>query len=60
MDRYPNPVSIENTKRILMQMEKSVFCIYRNDGSKGTGFFCFISLKDKRLPVMITNNHVID
>ena len=60
MDRYPNPVSIENTKRILMQMEKSVFCIYRNDGSKGTGFFCFISLKDKRFPVMITNNHVID
>jgi len=61
MDKYPLPVSIESTEKILMQMKRSVFCIYSKDGSKATGFFCLIPIKDDNsLPVIITNNHVIN
>ena len=54
----PEPVSLEGTKQILNQMNDSVCRIY-ND-CKGTGFFTKIPYKSKLLPVLITNNHVIN
>ena len=60
IDKYPKPISIEGTKNILNQMENSICKIYKEDGGKGTGFFCKIKYKNKIIPVFMTNNHVID
>ena len=58
---YPTPIFIKETKKILQQMEKSVFKICITDGSKGTGFFCKIPLPDKNfIPAFITNKHVVN
>ena len=57
---YPKAVTIEGTKKILEQMEKCICKIYRNDGNKGTGFFCNINYENKTIPVMMTNFHIID
>ena len=54
----PEPVSFNGTKNILNQMNDSVCRIY-ND-CKGTGFFTKIPYKSELLPVLITNNHVIN
>ena len=57
----PNMVNLECIKKIGAQMEKSICKIYI--GNKiGTGFFSKIPFPDLKntLPVMITNNHVID
>ena len=59
-EEYPKIISIEGTKKILEQMEKSVCKIYKTDGNKGTGFFCNIKYENKEIPVMMTNYHVID
>ena len=53
-----DPVSIEVTKKIINQMEKSVCKIYIN-GNTGTGFFAIIPYKNKFKKVLITNNHVL-
>ena len=50
----------EGTKKILYQMENCICKIYNNDGGKGTGFFCKIVYNNYNIPVMITNNHIID
>ena len=59
-EEYPKIISIEGTKKILEQMEKSVCKIYKTDGKKGTGFFCNIKYENKEIPVMMTNCHVIN
>ena len=58
--KYPKPISIEGTKTILRQMQNNVCKIYNPEGRKGTGFFCNISHNNISIPVMITNNHVIN
>ena len=60
IEKYPKPVSIEDTKKIVNQLENNICKIYKKDGSKGTGFFCNISYNNIIIPVMMTNNHVID
>ena len=58
---YPNPVFINQNEEILRQMKNSICKICNKDGSKGTGFFCKISLSDKEyINAFITNNHVIN
>ena len=57
--KYPEPVTMKGTKKILEQMNTSVCRIY-NDNNKGTGFFTKIPYKSKLLPVLITNNHIIN
>ena len=59
-EEYPKIISIEGTKKILEQMEKSICKIYKTDGKKGTGFFCNIKYENKEIPVMMTNYHVIN
>ena len=59
LEKYPSPITIEGTKEILNQM-KNCICKIKNDKGKGTGFFCYIEYEDKKFPVMITCNHVID
>ena len=55
----PDPLSIKDTEEIIEQMKYGVCKILKNKGM-GTGFFVKISLDGKKLPVLITNNHVID
>ena len=59
LDDYPLPVSIEDTIEILKQMQKCI-CKISNIKGKGTGFFCCIPYQNKNIPVMMTNNHIID
>ena len=62
LDHCPEPVSYESTNKILEQM-KSYICKIMPQKDKNifdTGFFCFINYKNKKMPVMITNNHVMD
>ena len=62
IEKYPKPISIEGTKTILYQMENCICKIDNNDeeGKKGTGFFYKILYNNYNIPVMITNNHVIN
>jgi len=41
-------------------MENCICKIYKNGGGKGTGFFCNILYNNYNIPVMMTNNHVIN
>ena len=54
----PDPVSFNGTNNILNQMNNCVCRIYNN--GNGTGFFTKIPYKSKLLPVLITNNHIIN
>ena len=56
----PIPVSIEDTKKIIFQMENCICKIYLKNGETGTGFFCKIPFNNNSLPVLITNNHVLN
>ena len=60
IEEYPRAITIGETKIILNQMENCICRIIKNDGVKGTGFFCIINYKNNIIPCMITNNHVID
>ena len=58
---YPEAVTLESTKTIIEQMDKTICKIILNDGSKGTGFFCKIPfVNNKKLSVLLINNHVIN
>ena len=55
LDKYPLPVTIDDTEIILKQMKYSI-CKIENKSGNGTGFFC--KLLNKK--VLITNNHIIN
>ena len=42
IEDQPAPVDLEGTKVILFQMENCIGKIVKDDGKKGTGFFCKI------------------
>ena len=56
------PVSIEGTEKILNQMRKSVCKIYKEDGTKGTGFFCRLKYEQENIffYLLISNNHILE
>jgi len=60
IEKYPRPIKIEATEKILNQMKKNICKIYKKGGWKGTGFFCQINYNKNKIPVIITNNHIID
>ena len=60
MENYPKSVSVESTKIILEQMQKYICKIILKDGSIYTGFFCNIYYQNINLPVMMTNNHILN
>ena len=55
LNKYPLPVTIDETELILKQMRYSI-CKIENKNGDGTGFFC--QILNKKL--LITNNHVIN
>ena len=58
---FPNVIPYECNKKIIEQMEKNI-CKLNIGKNQGTGFFCIIPFpnKNKMLPVLITNNHIIN
>ena len=62
LNNYSEPVPLETTEKIIEQMKNCVCKINTENGQKGTGFFCKIPFPDFEhlLPILITNNHVID
>jgi len=54
-----DPISRRTTKIILEQMKNCV-CKIHIEGKKGTGFFIKIPYNEKKLRLLITNNHVLD
>ena len=61
LNGYPNVISYECTKKIIEQMERDI-CKINIGMNQGTGFFTKIPFpnQNKLLPVLITNNHVIN
>ena len=57
-----SPITQEKTKILLSQLNKYICKIYSINEIKGTGFFCKFPFPDqfKLLPVLITNNHVLN
>ena len=60
IEDQPIPVPIKGIKKILFQLENCICQIYQKKGGKGTGFFCKILFQNQLLPVLITNNHVLN
>ena len=62
IDKSFNPISFEQAKKILEQMENYICKIIIDNDTKGTGFLCKIPLHgdNKLTPVLITNNNVIN
>jgi len=61
LNGYPNVISYECTKKIIEQMEKNI-CKINIAKNQGTGFFTKIPFPNQNnmLPVLITNNHIIN
>ena len=61
LNGYQNVISYECTKKIIEQMERDI-CKINIGMNQGTGFFTKIPFpnENKMLPVLITNNHVIN
>ena len=55
----PEPVSYYATNKIIEQM-KNTICRIKIGKNFGTGFFCFIRYKNKKIPVLVSNYHIID
>jgi len=51
-------IPLENIDKISEQMKTSICQIYAGN-KMGTGFFCNLPYKGKRIPVLMTNYHVI-
>ena len=51
------PVNIKSTEIILEQMKK---CVCKIHDKNGTGFFVKIPFNQKKIGVLITNNHILD
>ena len=60
MSVFPKPVSLKGIEKIIDQINNSICRIYNNNNRKGTGFFVNIPYKTKLLPVLITNNYIIN
>ena len=61
LSNYPNVISYECSKIIIEQMERNI-CKINIGMNQGTGFFCKIPFPNENnmLPVLITNNHIIN
>ena len=62
INNAPESIPIDVLKAIIEQTEKSICKIICKNEGNGTGFFCSIPFPDKYnlLPVLITNNHLVD
>ena len=56
---YPLPITLAKSSSIIEQM-KTTICKITTKNGKGTGFFCSIPYQNAALPVLITNNSIIN
>ena len=59
-ENYIDPLDIEGTNEILKQMQTSICKICAEKTIFATGFFCNIIHEKIKIPVLMTNNHVIN
>ena len=59
INNYPIPATIECTNKILNQL-KNCICKIENKNGIETGFFYYVSYKNEKLKVLITNNKIIN
>ena len=52
-------ITMKQTQTILNQMNKSI-CKILGEEKNGTGFFCKLDIDNEKIPVLITNFHIID
>ena len=57
-----SPITKEKAEILISQLDKYICKIYSINDIKGTGFLCKLPFPDefKLLPVLITNNHVLN
>jgi len=60
IQEQPKAVPIQGLKTILFQLENCICKIHQKNGGKGTGFFCKILFQNELLPVLITNNSILN
>ena len=60
IENCPKTITLKSTEKIIEQMKNNVCKINLRNGIKATGFFCKILYNNNELPVLITNNHVIN
>ena len=53
-------LSLESKKKILFQMENCICKIFLKKDEIGIGFLCKFPFNNNDLPVLITNNHIIN
>ena len=53
-------LSAEEASKILMQLNNNICKIKKPNNDNATGFFCKIPFGNSTLPVLITNNHVLN
>ena len=58
MNGYPKPMTKHCLSKILDQMNNSLYKINEKDGKFETGFFCYVKIKEKTIPVLIINNSI--
>ena len=60
MDDILNPVTKETHKKILDNLDNSIYQIKGTEGKYGTGFFCYVKCHNKNIPILITSYQIID
>ena len=60
MVNFLKPITKQCTKEILEQMENSFYKTEGKDGKKGIVFFSYIKYQKEKIPVLITNNDIIN
>ena len=61
IEKYASLIPIKGIEKIIFQIKNCVCRIIKEEGEKGTGFFCKIKANKRRniLPVLVTNNHIL-
>ena len=60
MVKYSKAVTKKCTKIIFEQMDNYIYKINSKNGNSIFGFFCYIKCKNKQIPVLITDNQIIN
>ena len=60
LENSNTPTSVKENEKILFQMKNCICKIETEAGKKGTGFFCKIKENQNLLPVLATNNQVLN
>ena len=61
MEDYPKSTTKQCTQTILNQMNLNfMYKINEKEGKFSLGFFCHIKNKNKKIPIIVINNHIFD